>query len=74
MSLYQDCKTTVSVEGELSDSFSVKIKVYQESALGPLLFAIAIKGLRAWYLHTFEHPTSGLYFPIGLKLVSFNAP
>ena len=42
MSLYQDCKTTVSVEGELSDSFSVKIKVYQESALGPLLFAIVI--------------------------------
>lgn len=32
------------------------------------------KGLRAWYPHTFEHPTSGLYFPIGLKLVSFKAP
>ena len=40
MSLYQDSKTTVSVEGGLLDSFSVKIKVHQESALGPLLFAI----------------------------------
>ena len=40
MSLYQDYKTTVSAEGGLLDSFSVKIKVHQESALGPLLFAI----------------------------------
>ena len=38
MSLYKDYKTAVSVEGELSNSFSVKVGVYQGSALSPLLF------------------------------------
>ena len=38
MSLYKGCKTAVSVEGELSSSFSVKVGVHQGSALSPLLF------------------------------------
>ena len=38
MSLYKGCKTAVSVDGELSSSFSVKVGVHQGSALSPLLF------------------------------------
>ena len=38
MSLYKGCKTAVSVDGELSSSFSVKVGVHQRSALSPLLF------------------------------------
>ena len=38
MSLYKGCKTTVSVDGELSSSFSVKVGVHEGSALSPLLF------------------------------------
>ena len=38
MSLYEGCKTAVSVDGELSSSFSVKVGVHQGSALSPLLF------------------------------------
>ena len=37
MSLYKGCKTAVSVDGELSSSFSVKVGVHQGSALSPLL-------------------------------------
>ena len=33
MPLYKSCKTAVSVEGELSNSFSVKVGVHQGSAL-----------------------------------------
>lgn len=40
MSLYKGCKTAVSVERELSDSFSLKIGFHQVSALSPFLFAI----------------------------------
>ena len=35
------CKTTVSVEGELSNSFYVKV-AYQGSAFSPILFAIVM--------------------------------
>ena len=38
MSLYKGCKTAVSVDGEVSSSFSVKVGVHQLSALSPLLF------------------------------------
>ena len=37
MSLYKGCKTAVSVDGELSSSFSVKVGVHQGSALSLLL-------------------------------------
>ena len=37
MSLYKGCKTAVSVDGELSSSFSVKVGVHQGSALSPVL-------------------------------------
>ena len=42
MSFYKGCKTVVSVDGELSCSFSVKNGVHQRSALSPLLFIMAI--------------------------------
>ena len=38
MSLYKGRKTAVSVDEEVSNSFSVKIGVHQGSALIPLLF------------------------------------
>ena len=38
LSLYKGCKIAVSVDGELSSQFSVKVGVYQGSALSPLLF------------------------------------
>ena len=40
MSLYNDCKTAVSVDGELSESFVVQVGVYQRSVLSPLLFIV----------------------------------
>ena len=42
MSLYKGCKTAVSVDGELSSSFSVKVGVHQGSALSPLLFTMVM--------------------------------
>ena len=42
MSLYKDCKTAVSVDGELSSSFSVRVRVHQGSALNPLLFIMVM--------------------------------
>ena len=42
MSLYKDCKTAVSVDGELSSSFSVKVGVHQGSAFIPLLFTMVM--------------------------------
>ena len=41
-SLYKGCETAVSVDGELSSSFSVKVGVHQGSALSPLLFIMVI--------------------------------
>ena len=42
MSLYKGCKTAVSVNGELSSSFSVKVGVHQGSALSLLLFTMVM--------------------------------
>ena len=42
MSLYNDCETTFSVDGELSSSFSVKDGVHQGSALIPPLFIMVM--------------------------------
>ena len=42
MSLYKGCKTAVSVDGEISSSFSVKVGVHQGSALSPILFIMVI--------------------------------
>ena len=42
MSLYKDCKTRVSVDGELSSSFSVKVGVCLESALSLFLFIMVM--------------------------------
>ena len=41
-SLYKDCKTRVSVDGELSSSFSVKVGVCLESALSLFLFIMVM--------------------------------
>ena len=41
-SLYKGCKNAASVDGELSGSFSVKVGVYQISALSPLLFIMVM--------------------------------
>ena len=42
MPLYEGCKTAVSVDRELSSSFSVKVGVHQGSALSPLLFIMVM--------------------------------
>ena len=42
MFLYKGCKTAVSVNGELSSSFSVKVGVHQGSALSLLLFIMVM--------------------------------
>ena len=42
MSLYKGCKTAVLVDGELSSSFSVKVVVYQGSALSPHFFIMVM--------------------------------
>ena len=39
---HKGCKTAVSVDGELSSSFSVKVSIHQRSALSPLLFIMVI--------------------------------
>ena len=38
MSLYKGCRTAISVDGQLSSSFSLKVGVHQGSTLSPLLF------------------------------------
>ena len=42
MSLYKGCKTAVSVDGELSSLVSVKVDVYQGSALSLLIFIMVM--------------------------------
>ena len=54
MSRYKGCKTAVSVDGEQSSSFSVKVGVYHESALSPLLFIMVIDVLtrfEEWFVN-----------------------
>ena len=45
MSLYKGFKTAVSVDGEMSNSFSVKVDIHQGSALGPPLFIMVMDAL-----------------------------
>ena len=45
MSPYKGCKTAVSVDEELSSSFSVKVGVHQGSTLSPLLFIMVMNVL-----------------------------
>ena len=45
MSLYKGCKTAVSVDGELSGSFSAKVGVHQGFALSPLLLIMVMDAL-----------------------------
>ena len=45
ISLSKSCKTTISVDGELSSSFSLKVGVHQGSGLGPLLFIMVMDDL-----------------------------
>ena len=42
LSLYKGCQTAVSVDGELSSSFSVKVGVHERSALGSFLFIMVM--------------------------------
>ena len=42
MSLYKGCETAVSVDGELSSSFSVKVGVHQGSVLSPVLLIMVM--------------------------------
>ena len=42
MSLYNGCRTAVSVDGKLSDSFFVQVGVHQGSVLSPLLFIVVM--------------------------------
>lgn len=42
MPLHQGCKSAVSVEEEVSDSFSKKVGVHQGSALSTLTFVIVV--------------------------------
>ena len=42
MSLYKGYKIAASVDGELSNSFSVKVGAHQASALSPLLFIMVM--------------------------------
>ena len=45
MSLYKGGKTAVSVDGELSSSFSLKVGFHQRSALSPFLFILVMNVL-----------------------------
>ena len=45
MPLHQGCKSAVSVEEELSDSFSKKVGVHQGSALSTLTFVTVVYAL-----------------------------
>ena len=54
ISLYKGYKTAVSVDGELSSSFSVKGGVHQGSALSPLLFIMVMDVLtrcQRWFIN-----------------------
>ena len=42
MSFHKGCKTAVSIDGEISSSFSVKVGIHQGSALSPLLFIMVM--------------------------------
>ena len=42
MSLYKGCKTVVSIDGEISSSFFVKVGVHQRSALSPVSFIVVM--------------------------------
>ena len=43
--VYKDCKTAVSVAGELSSSFSLIVGIHQGSTLSPLLFIMVMNVL-----------------------------
>ena len=52
MYLYKGCKTGVSVDGELSSSFSVKVGVHQASALSPFLSIMdVLTGCEGWFIN-----------------------
>ena len=45
MAMYLNCKSTVSINGEKSEAFEVKVGVHQGSVLSPLLFILAMEML-----------------------------
>ena len=53
MSLYKGCKTAVSVDGEQSSSFSLKVGIHQGSALSLLLstFGCSDRRCEGWFIN-----------------------
>ena len=47
ISLYEEVKTRVIVDSELSEEFEVKVGIHQESVLSPFLFALVVDVITA---------------------------
>ena len=58
LSLYKGGKTAVSVDGELSSSFPVKVGVHKGPAFSPLSFIMVMDGCGIWWYgpcHAWRH-------------------